>query len=239
MSNPSIEYNPQYRPRRVQKVTHLPQAEKWRQTILGEISTALTRLNDPSTTESSLRSFNDNLNRLYKEKRAWEHHIRKLGGPDYISHGGAVPIASLVSVDGYRYFGRARDLPDVKQFLAKQQAKKTLTHNNSNLASTVDSSGFGGIYYGQDYISPVALSANTLLTAYGYPALNEGLVDDEIYAYECQRSKELFRENADVTSKTLLQTLPDPALLPSEKDIEVFLVEQRRKQLMTRLSLEQ
>lgn len=238
MTNPPIEYNPQYRPRRVQKVTHLPQAEKWRQTILGEISTTLTRLNDPATTESNLRLLNDNLNRLYKEKRAWEYHIRKLGGPDYFSHGG-IPIASLVSVDGYRYFGRTRDLPDIKQLLAKQQAHKSRTRNSTEVVTSVDTSGFGGNYYGRQYPLPVAKSANALLAAYGYPLVCEVLENDAVCEFENQRSKELLRECTDDASESPSEALPNFVALPSEKEIEAYLVDHKRQQLMTRLGIQQ
>ncbi|KAK6203573.1 Pre-mRNA-splicing factor ISY1 [Scheffersomyces amazonensis] len=122
-----LESNPNLRPKYVQSVTSLAQAEKWRTTIISEISVKLTRISDQSINDYQIRDLNDDLNRLFKEKRSWEYHIKSLGGNDYINFGKNLDKAGVLDstglqVKGYRYFGRAKDLPDVKQAL--EQHKK-------------------------------------------------------------------------------------------------------------------
>lgn len=128
-----LESNPNLRPKYVQSVESLPQAEKWRSTILGEISVNLTKIQDPALNEYQIRDINDTLNKLFKEKRSWEYHIKQLGGADYIhfnrdfnNAGIMADIDTLGSqVKGYRYFGRAKELPDVKEVLLMQQNRRT------------------------------------------------------------------------------------------------------------------
>ena len=126
-----LESNPNFRPKYVQSVDSLPQAEKWRSTIISEISVKLTKIQDPALNEYQIRDINDSLNKLFNEKRSWEYHIKNLGGADYIhfnkdfnNAGKLSQLDSLGShIRGYRYFGRAKELPDVKEVLALQQKK--------------------------------------------------------------------------------------------------------------------
>lgn len=120
-----LESNPSLRPKVVQKVTSLPQAEKWRSIVLSEISVRLTRVQDLSKTESDIRQINDELNKLFKEKRAWEHHVKALGGPDYLKYGANMENTGENDPynNGYRYYGRAKELSDVKQLLAAKRRK--------------------------------------------------------------------------------------------------------------------
>lgn len=104
-----LETNPALRPKYVQKVNSLPHAERWRLTVLTEISVKLTDINDPSLGLDEIRSLNDTLNKLQREKRAWEYHIRKLGGADYSKQRNQV---QGMIVNGIRYYGRARELPE-------------------------------------------------------------------------------------------------------------------------------
>ncbi|CUM55473.1 Pre-mRNA-splicing factor ISY1 [Debaryomyces fabryi] len=127
-----LESNPNLRPKYVQSVDSLPQAEKWRSTIIGEISVKLTKIQDPALNEYQIRDVNDSLNKLFNEKKSWEYHIKNLGGADYIhfnkDFNNAGKLSQLDSqgshIKGYRYFGRAKELPDVKEVLM-MQAKKS------------------------------------------------------------------------------------------------------------------
>lgn len=116
-----LESNPNLRPKYVQSEKSLPQAEKWRLSILTEISVKLTKINDPTVAEYELRELNDALNKLHREKRAWEYHIRDLGGSDHISYGLS---AQGINVKGIRYYGRARELLEVKQMVHAKEDKK-------------------------------------------------------------------------------------------------------------------
>ena len=76
-----------------------------------EVSVKLTDISDPSRSLDEIRRLNDEISKLQREKRAWEHHIKKLGGTDYIRFGKQEGIF----VNGVRYYGRARELPEAQK----------------------------------------------------------------------------------------------------------------------------
>ena len=74
-------------------------------------------------TDYEIRDLNDEINRLLREKRHWENQIVALGGANYRRNvamldddGKEVP-----GTKGYKYFGRAKELPGVKElFMSKK-----------------------------------------------------------------------------------------------------------------------
>lgn len=117
------------RPRAITTIDSIPQCEKWRGTVLKEISRKVTRIQDESLSDYQIRDLNDEINKLMREKWVWEKQIRTLGGPNYMRGGGAVTDDQGREIagggKGYRYFGRARELPGVKEMFeaATQRAR--------------------------------------------------------------------------------------------------------------------
>lgn len=73
-------------------------------------------------TNYEIRDLNDEINSLLKEKRHWESQIVALGGANYkranmamVDDGGR----EVPGTRGYKYFGRARELPGVKEMFEK------------------------------------------------------------------------------------------------------------------------
>ncbi|ODV91668.1 hypothetical protein CANCADRAFT_55493 [Tortispora caseinolytica NRRL Y-17796] len=99
------------RPKVTQSVETVSECLKWRNEVVREISKNLTIINDSTVSISLIRDLNDTINKLMNEKYAWEARILELGGPNYI-----------VSKDkrGYKYYGRAKELPDVQEMLQSQ-----------------------------------------------------------------------------------------------------------------------
>ena len=72
---------------------------------------------------SEVRDLNDLINKLLREKYHWNRRIRELGGQDYAkierSNERAAlaaegpDAAALQGGGGYKYFGRAKELPGV------------------------------------------------------------------------------------------------------------------------------
>lgn len=109
--------------KRTEDVSTVLEAQEVRQRLLSDFSSVLRALHDPQTASDALRDFNDRANRLLKARRAWEYRIRELGGPNYLQKS-ALSDSEAVSVNGYRYFGRSKDLPDVQRLLEQQQQQK-------------------------------------------------------------------------------------------------------------------
>ncbi|KAL2002861.1 hypothetical protein VTN02DRAFT_5698 [Thermoascus thermophilus] len=107
------------RPKAITSVTSIPTCEKWRGQVLKEISRKVTRIQDPSLSDYQIRDLNDEINKAMREKWMWEKQIRDLGGPNYMRGGGRVYDDEGREIPGggkgYRYFGRARELPGVKE----------------------------------------------------------------------------------------------------------------------------
>ena len=130
------------RPRATQQCTDVPSATRFRAQTLREITRGLTRIHDPLLTEYQVRDINDTLNRLLRERRAWEYRIKQLGGPDYISGtttGGGVAggDTDMVTVKGYKYFGRARELPDVVKLLQEADTEKSRRRTGRDAAKAL------------------------------------------------------------------------------------------------------
>ena len=90
----------------------------------------MLKIQDESLSDFQIRDLNDEINKCMKEKWGWERRIRELGGPNYMRGGGTVFDDQGREVQGggkgYRYFGRARELPGVKEMFeraAKRQVR--------------------------------------------------------------------------------------------------------------------
>ncbi|KAL9023678.1 MAG: hypothetical protein Q9180_008144, partial [Flavoplaca navasiana] len=106
------------RPKAITTITSIPLCEKWRGQVLKEISRKVSKIQDPSLSDFQIRDLNDEINKLMREKHMWEVQIRGQGGPNYM-RGGKVFDEEGKEIPGggkgYRYFGRARELPGVKE----------------------------------------------------------------------------------------------------------------------------
>lgn len=195
-----LESNPNLRPKYVQSVQSLPQSEKWRQSILTEISVKLTKINDPTIPEYEIRQLNDSLNKLHREKRAWEYHIRELGGNDYISYSQS---AQGINVKGTRYYGRARELLEVQQ-MTKSSEKKTEISKKSLPLS------YYGVYDRDDWVKPIVADRVLVMEEIN------GALGERVLPAEIGETKEE---------------------LPTNEDVERWMVERRKKELLAKLRL--
>jgi len=100
----------------------LHEAEKWRGTIIKDISRNVAEIQNASLGEHRIRDINDRINKLFREKRHWERRIRTLGGKEYKfrsrGYGG-------YGHGAYLYFGAAKDLPGVRELLQKEEDENT------------------------------------------------------------------------------------------------------------------
>ncbi|ETI20711.1 hypothetical protein G647_07053 [Cladophialophora carrionii CBS 160.54] len=116
------------RPKAPSTINTVPLCEKWRGQILKEVSRKVTKIQDESLSDFQIRDLNDEINKLMKEKWGWERRIRELGGPNYMRGGGTVFDDQGREVPGggkgYRYFGRARELPGVKEMFERAAKRR-------------------------------------------------------------------------------------------------------------------
>ncbi|WVN85096.1 pre-mRNA-splicing factor ISY1 [Cryptococcus depauperatus CBS 7841] len=124
------------RPRMAGSCTSLKEAERWRGDIMRDISRKVSKIQDVSLTDYQVRDLNDEINQLFREKRAWENQIVNLGGANYKRAAGVMMDdegREVPGTRGYKYFGRAKELPGVKDMFTKsaQQATEESARNAS------------------------------------------------------------------------------------------------------------
>jgi len=133
----------------------LRECERWRGEILREISRKVSKIQDAGMTDYEVRDLNDEINQLLREKRHWENQIIALGGANYRRNvamldddGKEVP-----GTRGYKYFGRAKDLPGVRELF--EGRKKEEEEENRALAHYKRFMNQGPAYYGDvDDVNP-------------------------------------------------------------------------------------
>ncbi|KAJ9100659.1 hypothetical protein QFC21_003704 [Naganishia friedmannii] len=144
------------RPRMASSVTSLKDCERWRGEILREISRKVSKIQDAGLTDYEIRDLNDEINKLMREKSHYERQIIALGGANYRrartsmldEEGREVP-----GTRGYKYFGRAKDLPGVKELF--QRGAVAETEDAARFSSFQKFRNQGGEYYGDlDEVDP-------------------------------------------------------------------------------------
>lgn len=136
------------RPKLITSVTSIQTCERWRGQVLKEISRKISKIQDPALSDYQLRDLNDEINKLMREKHVWEVQIRQLGGPNY-ARGGTVYTDDGRVIEGagrgYRYFGRARELPGVKEMFEASTRPKDDEKQRSRQAfrRNVDAAYYG------------------------------------------------------------------------------------------------
>ncbi|QDS74883.1 NineTeen Complex (NTC) component [Venturia effusa] len=213
------------RPKVITSVDSIPVCEKWRGQVLKEISRKVSRIQDLALSDYQIRDLNDEINKLMREKYVWELRIRDLGGPNYMrgarvvdDEGREVPGGGK----GYRYFGRARELPGVKELFEQAMKKGRAPEEEDKGPSRAELSKFVDASY------------------YGYNLDEE---DGTLVAYEEQREREAYEalmNQADDDNEPF-EPLPGDVgdgvgwRLPSLPEVEEELVGRRRRRLLDKL----
>lgn len=211
------------RPRAITTITSIPACEKWRGQVLKEISRKVTKIQDPALSDYQIRDLNDEINKLMREKHMWEVQIRGLGGPNYM-RGGRVYDDEGREIEGagkgYRYFGRARELPGVKELfeVRKKPGEEKGLEKRGDLRMKVDA---------------------------GYYGYNLDEEDGELLEYERGKEEEarrkLLEEGEKGDGERGWEPLPGDAgdgvgwRLPSLEEVQEELVDRRRRKLLDKL----
>ncbi|KAJ0123059.1 hypothetical protein N8I77_010140 [Diaporthe amygdali] len=216
------------RPKLITEQDSIPNCEKWRGQVLKEISRKVSRVQDPALSDYQIRDVNDEINKLMREKYMWEVQIRNLGGPNYMRGGAGGKMYDEqgreipgVGNKGYKYFGRARELPGVKElFEAAAKARADGREDGKPLEA-------------RDDLRKIVDAAY-----YGYAPGEE---DDELLAYEQAKEAAAFENLAKTGKKDVPPTwepLPGDTgdgkawELPTVEEVQEELIDRRRRKLL-------
>lgn len=256
-ANGYIDYNSTQRPRAVQKVSTLKDAEAWRKQVLTEINQKVMKIQDVSLSDYQLRDLNDEINKLMRERVAWEYRIKELGGADY-KMSSSSKIAGGVVIRGYRYFGRAKELPGVKELLEKQQTEqkekqqmKNKMKNNAQKLKELEQR-VGLEYYGYRDEEPRINTNNAKdILRHAKDILGDLVnfeqeagthTDDEecepetdaLLKYERKLTRQRLKQKKQCNPPEFTLASEEP---PTLRQMEKIIVDRRRLQLEQRLSL--
>ncbi|KAH6980909.1 Isy1-like splicing factor [Ilyonectria sp. MPI-CAGE-AT-0026] len=212
------------RPRVITEVEAVPSCEKWRGQVFKEISRKMSRIQDPVLSDYQIRDLNDEINKLMREKHMWEVQIRNLGGPNYMRGGGKMYDEQGREIPGagkgYRYFGRARELPGVKELF---EAARSKGQDDKPLEDSKD------------------LRRNVDAAYYGYAPDEE---DDKLLEYEAEKERQAVEHMMQTGPKGTpdgWEPLPGDAgdgetwELPTLDEVQEELIERRRRKLLEQL----
>ncbi|KAG7421406.1 Pre-mRNA-splicing factor ISY1 [Fusarium oxysporum f. sp. rapae] len=211
------------RPKLITEVSAIPACEKWRGQVLKEISRKMSRIQDPILSDYQIRDLNDEINKLMREKHMWEIQIRNLGGPNYMRGGAKIYDEQGREIPGsgkgYKYFGRARELPGVKELFeaAKNQGDEKPLEERHDMRRNVDAA------------------------YYGYAPDEE---DEEMLAYEAEKERQAVEHLLKTGSKDVpegWEPLPGDSGdgitwdLPTLEEVQEELIDRRRRRLLEQL----
>ncbi|KAI8886403.1 Isy1-like splicing factor [Backusella circina FSU 941] len=207
-------------------VDSVPEAEKWRRDLLSEISRKISKIQDVSLSDYQVRDLNDEINKLMGQKYHWERRIKELGGADYtrsapkmLSYEGR----EVPGTRGYRYFGRARDLPGVRELFEKQ-APEHVARSRSEINRDIDADYYG--YRDEE---------DGILIEYE-KALEKELIEKMFNAPDEERVVEKDNQQQSSSDMEGVQKEEEQeeknAPVPSQKEVEVYLVQRRKQQLL-------
>ncbi|PNS18289.1 hypothetical protein CAC42_7658 [Sphaceloma murrayae] len=205
------------RPKAISSVPDITTCERWRGQVVKEISRKVSKIQEASLSDYQIRDLNDELNKLFKEKWQWELRIRELGGPNYMRGGGRVVDDEGRVVEGggkgYRYFGRARELPGVKELF---EVKKEEPEEKRGVKRVRVDAGY-----------------------FGYGDEEGGLVEEE--GKKEEEAKRVMMERQEEEEEEGWEPLPGDAgdgvewAVPSVREVEEELLERRRRKLLDNL----
>lgn len=234
-----VDVNRVRRPRNVRSVDNLSMCERWRGQVVKEIGQKIVKIQDESLSEYQIRDLNDEINKLMREKLAWEYQIKSLGGPNYIRHGGKVyddqgnEIPQIVmggkSNSGYKYFGRARELPDVKELIA-QEMKQRKMKQDQLAQSKIDQARFRSLpaeYYGFEEVKGIS--------KYEMILKKEKL-------YSKQKFLDVLNSQTPEQQKAVetFESIDDELInnIPTQADVEKYLIERLKKTIEDKYNLD-
>ncbi|CEP64068.1 Isy1p LALA0_S10e01552g [Lachancea lanzarotensis] len=239
------DYSRYKRPARITSIKNSKEAQQWRRQVVQDINSRVTRMHDPSLNEFQLRELNDELNDLFSEKNRWDRHIHKtLKGPDF-SHDKAFKFTGKV-YKGRRYFGRALELPEVKELaqadlerLAKLQTSRQRQAALQNKMKVWEKT-LGPDYYGVlpdeniHFKRPLTVDSRNVTELLTLEPSDQTPLREYEDEWTVAYRSELGSEDGFGKPQVII---PEMNYVPDQTELEKWLVQRRKMQLQKQLGL--
>ena len=122
------------------------ECEVSRSQIVRRLSSLISQIQDSTLGEQRVRDLNDEINKLFRSKYAWETQILKLGGPDYRATSAGLTVSEGIEIPGqggYKYYGAAKDLPGVRELLEAVPVVEAPRKSRSELLGSLRADYYG------------------------------------------------------------------------------------------------
>jgi len=226
----ALSEQPLRRPKLVSEADNVPDCERWRSQVIKSIAKNVAIIQNGSLGEHKIRDMNDHINKLIREKRAWERRIKELGGPDYYTVAPKITDSDgkrAVGTDGYFYFGAAKDLPGVRELFEKQAATAQ-KKSRADLYKSVDADYYG--YRDDDDGLLVKLEQKQEAKA-----VAEAVAQwQPMRAAQSTDMEQDGGENAMETGEETLEFKAHVEGLPTEEDIQKAVLEKKKRDLLAK-----
>lgn len=207
-------------------VNTVAEAEKWRRDLLSEVSRKISKIQDVSLSDYQVRDLNDDINKLMGQKYHWERRIKELGGADYTRSGPRMlnfEGKEVPGTRGYKYFGRARDLPGVRE-LFEQAVPESTTRSRTEINRDIDAD-----YYGyRDEEDGILLEYEKALEK----ELMDKLFDAPDVEYVEEKGHKEVKDTKDEPKGSAKEASTEGSAVPTQKEVEAYLVQRRKQQLL-------
>lgn len=202
----------------------------------------ITEIQADNLDEHRVRDLNDQINKKMRLKRAWEHRIVELGGPNYLGVHPTQFVDAGVAPDlkggAYRYYGSAKKLPGVQELLQNakdgdRKAKRSL----EQITRSVTLSYYGYLDEDDGMLQQLEAEAEKAAMDETERELkNPGQAKDGEADAAKQKTTTTARQTkmAKVDSAAASETKPfiSHVALPSKEEIEALIVERRKRELL-------
>jgi pre-mRNA-splicing factor ISY1 len=216
----------QRRPAVTSECKSLGEAERWRMQLLKEIGNKVMYIQNAGLEEHKIRDLNDQINRLMREKHAWERRIRELGGPDYTRMSLALTDDAIKGQGGYMYFGAAKDLPGVRE-LMRPRAPDAPRKTRAELYKNIDADYYG--YRDEDDGLLLKLEAEQ----------EKQVLAEAVSEWNDLQRQKLGNSFVEPNYKNMQSRLEDSFVshvkVPTREEVEKVLLEKRRQELLAKV----
>ncbi len=222
--------------------TSIPIAEQARRDVLKQINRKIARVQDPDAELPVLRTINDEINDFIGQVRAWDERIRELGGlsrrsqrriEEFETASAAGEQGESVQIDGKFYFGRAKELPEVLDFLSRREAvnkeaaeTRELKAQRLKMYEQVNHE-----YYGKLPAEELAAIDAELQEFAMKSSVESGVLKDWVTGLPVA-GRLSFVGPPSVEEALEIETML--ASVPKQAEVESFLLERRKQELLKR-----
>jgi len=218
------------RPTGITYITSIRECEYWRSKVYREISQKMDRIQNTGLSHYELRQLNDEINQLFREKGRWEYRIKELGGKNYMQ------ASRLVDNEGkeisgsrsYKYFGRARDLPGVKDLLeARERGLKGLDDVEAG-KSKKEEQILDAEYYG------VSEDVDEKLLNFEKTAELEWIEKEKQVDAHLKSQRHAQDASAPSALDMANASVETPLHVPKQTEVEAYLLERRKQDILNK-----